>query len=81
MREQKIEIRVQCHKNLYRMFIISYSVCPWPAFAPQSNGCVKAGAYPSEVPFRVGILALPTDIRLGCKGLPGTNTLAYYENQ
>jgi len=24
--------------------------------------------------------ALPTNIRLGWKGLPGTNTLAYYEN-
>ncbi len=22
--------------------------------------------------------ALPANIRLGCKGLPGTNTLAYY---
>jgi hypothetical protein len=25
-------------------------------------------------------LALPANIRLGRKGLPGTNTLAYYEN-
>ncbi len=25
--------------------------------------------------------ALPTNIRLGWKGLPGTNTQAYYENQ
>ncbi len=25
-------------------------------------------------------LALPTNIRLGWRGLPGTNTLAYYEN-
>ncbi len=25
-------------------------------------------------------LALPTNIRLGWKVLPGTNTLAYYEN-
>jgi hypothetical protein len=25
-------------------------------------------------------LALPTNIRPGWKGLPGTNTLAYYEN-
>jgi hypothetical protein len=28
----------------------------------------------------VGFLALPTNTRLGWKGLPGTNTLAYYEN-
>jgi hypothetical protein len=26
------------------------------------------------------LLALPTKTRLGWKGLPGTNTLAYYEN-
>jgi hypothetical protein len=26
------------------------------------------------------LLASPTNIRLGWKGLPGTNTLAYYEN-
>jgi hypothetical protein len=25
-------------------------------------------------------MALPTNIRLGRRGLPGTNTLAYYEN-
>jgi hypothetical protein len=25
--------------------------------------------------------ALPTNIRLGCKGLPGSSTLAYHENQ
>jgi hypothetical protein len=25
-------------------------------------------------------LALPANIRLGWKGFPGTNTLAYYEN-
>ncbi len=36
----------------------------------------KAGAYPSEAPFR--LLASPTNIRLGWKGMPGTNTLAYY---
>jgi hypothetical protein len=33
-----------------------------------------AGAYLSGAP------ALPTNIRQGWKGLPGTNTLAYYEN-
>jgi hypothetical protein len=33
----------------------------------------KAEAYPNS------LLALPTNIRLGREGLPGTNTLAYYE--
>jgi hypothetical protein len=32
-----------------------------------------------EAPLYVRLLALPTNIRLGWKGLPGTNTLAYYE--
>jgi hypothetical protein len=34
----------------------------------------KAGGYPSEA------LASPTNFRLGWKGLPVKNTLAYYEN-
>jgi hypothetical protein len=37
----------------------------------------------SGAPLRVGsrkLLALPTNIRLGCKILPKTNTLAFYKN-
>jgi hypothetical protein len=41
---------------------------------------VKAVVYPSEAPFRCYTLALPTKIRLGWKGLPVKNTLAYHEN-
>ncbi len=44
----------------------------------------KAGAYPREEHLEGAshgqALALPSIIRLGRKGLPGTNTLAYYEN-
>ncbi len=42
----------------------------------------KAGAYPSEAGFTLkgSLLALPTSIRLGWKGLPETNTLASYEH-
>ncbi len=45
---------------------------------------VRAIAYFSEVPFRCSTfwgkyLASPANIRLSWKGLPGTNTLAYYE--
>jgi hypothetical protein len=40
----------------------------------------KAGAYLSEAPFKYStlgkLLALPTNIRLGWKGLPGTIALA-----
>jgi len=56
-------------RNL-RIFVISYSVCPWQA---QLNLMFagEAGAY---------FQALPANIRLGWKGLPGTNTLAFYEH-
>jgi hypothetical protein len=33
----------------------------------------------SDAPLSVRLLALSTNIRLGWKGLPGTNVLAYYE--
>jgi hypothetical protein len=37
----------------------------------------KARAYPSEPPLLGRLLALPTKIRLGQKGLPGTKALVY----
>ncbi len=44
----------------------------------------KAEACPSEAPFRCSTLgfalALPANIRLGWKGLPRANTLAYCGN-
>ncbi len=45
----------------------------------------KASAYLSGTPFRYPtlggrLLVLPTNIRIGWKGLPRTNTLAYYEH-
>jgi hypothetical protein len=39
----------------------------------------KAGAKLSEAsPLQGTLLVVATNIRLGCKGLRGTNTLAYY---
>jgi hypothetical protein len=44
----------------------------------------KAGTYPTIKHLKgalVGkVLALPTNIRLGCRALPGTSTLAFYKN-
>ncbi len=34
----------------------------------------------SDAPLQARLLALPTNIRLDWKGLPGPNTLADYEN-
>jgi hypothetical protein len=43
----------------------------------------KSGAYPSEelegAKLYGRLLELPAKIRLGWKGLPGKNALAYYE--
>jgi hypothetical protein len=41
----------------------------------------KAGAYPRVEHLKglPALSALPANIRLGWKGLPGTNALAYYE--
>jgi len=45
---------------------------------------VRPGAYPRVEHLKgssIGLApALPTNLRLGWKFLPGTNTLAYYEN-
>jgi len=41
----------------------------------------KVGAYPSEVPFRYSTLKHTPGIRLDYKGLPGTNSLVYFEHQ
>jgi len=44
----------------------------------------KAGAYPRVEHLKSASFsqapALPPNMRLGYKGLPGTNTLTYYEN-
>jgi hypothetical protein len=47
----------------------------------------KARACPSKIPFSFfilavapGLLALPTNIPLGWKNMPLTNTVAYYKN-
>jgi hypothetical protein len=59
-------------------------IVPGNHLQPSLMFASKAGAYPS-VPTSYNLLigqapALPTNIRLGCKSLPGTNTLAYCKN-
>ncbi len=53
------------HRSLYyktfygrnlRIFVISYKVCPFPAFQPSLVFAGKAGAYLSEAPFRCSTL-------------------------
>jgi hypothetical protein len=52
---------------------------PGKPFQPSLMFVGVAWAYLSEAPFRCStLLASPTNVRLGWKGLSGTNTLAYY---
>ncbi len=53
---------------------------PGKPFQPSLMFAVKARAYPSEASFRCSTLDLLANDKLDWKGLPGTNTLAYYEN-
>jgi hypothetical protein len=48
-------------------------------FQPSVTFLTQAGSYPRGAP-ESRLLALHTDIRLSWKGLPGTNTLAYYDH-
>jgi hypothetical protein len=49
---------------------------PVKPFQPSIIFAGKAGAYPSEVPFR--LLASPTNIILHWKSLPETKTLVFF---
>jgi hypothetical protein len=51
---------------------------PCLKFATKSTVYLSAAV--ENAPLRGRLLTLDTYIRLGWKGLPGTNTLAYYEN-
>jgi len=52
---------------------------PGKPFQPCLKFVGRARSLPKSTSHRWA-LALPTSIRLDWKGLPGTNTLAYYEN-
>jgi hypothetical protein len=57
---------------------------PGRPFQPSIMFAGKAGAYASGATFRCpllgGLLGLPKNNKLGWKGLPETNTLAFYEH-
>ncbi len=61
------------------MFVISYRVCPWQASPASLMFVGKTGGY-LIAPLKGRLLALSTNNLLGWKGLPRTNTLAYYES-
>ncbi len=70
-------------RNL-RMFVIRQTVCLCIPVQPSLMFQSKAGAYSRIVHQRCTSLgqslALLTNIRLGWKGLPGTNSRAYYKH-
>jgi hypothetical protein len=55
---------------------------PGKPFQPSLMFAAKAGANPRLENLKIAshrqVLAITANIRLGWKGLPGTNTLAYY---
>jgi hypothetical protein len=53
---------------------------PRKALQPSLMFAGKALAYLSETPFRCSTLGLASGLTKGWKGLPGANTLAYYEH-
>ncbi len=81
-RLSKKDIRGQCYKTFHgrnlRIFEKSLSVCPWQVFPAYSIACGQGQENTLEWSLRK-VPALQTNIRLGWKGLPGTNALAYYE--
>ncbi len=88
-----IDYRAQCYKTFYgnylRIVVLNQSVCSWQAFSVQSNG-LQLRLQPTRVKHLLGPPhqrtgggrrgALPANIRLSWKGLPGTNNLAYNGN-
>ncbi len=67
------------------MFVISYSVFhgkhlqPGLMFESKDRSTPKGSTF-QVLPLRLSSLALPTNIEPVWKGLPGTNTLAYYKH-
>ncbi len=61
----------------------SYKLEPLSQPSLMFAGTATAGAYSlkhfSGAPLKGRLLALPSNIRLSWKGLPGKNALAYYE--
>jgi len=53
----------------------SQAQCWWERLEPTQVEHLK------DAPLSGKLLALPTDIRLSWKGLPGINSLAYYERK
>ncbi len=78
-----LDCSVQC-KKLVIIYKCSYKArvfVPGKPFQPSFTIVSKAGAYQSETAFRCslqGRLLAPINIRLGWKGLPGTNIQAYF---
>ncbi len=67
------------------IFVIDWRVCPLQAFPAYSNVC-GLGQEPKQEKGTLKVLhirwlcPLTVSIRLGWKGLPRKNTLAYYKN-
>ncbi len=68
-------------KNLLRLKVtnVCNKIDPGKLFQFSLMFESKAGAYSIDAPFRCPIVGVSPDLTRRWKGLPGTNTLAYYE--
>jgi hypothetical protein len=66
----------QCYITLHGRALRLFIRIPGKPFLPSLMFVGKARAYPSDANKAP---ALPANIRLGWKGLPGKNALAYYQ--
>ncbi len=75
-----IDIDIKTFYGRYlRIFVISQNVVTGKPLQPSLMLAGKASELLKGASLRQA-LALPANITLGWRGLPGTNTLAYYEN-
>jgi hypothetical protein len=61
--------------KLFFSLINEVDVCPL-AIVNDNHKCLM---HLSRAPLKGRLLAIPTNIRLGLRGLPGINTFVYYE--
>ncbi len=84
VKARRLQLWAKCCKTFYarnlRIFGNKLVFVFDKTFQPCLIFVGKAGAYLSSAPVKGTLLSLPNIIRLGWKGLSGTNTLAYYKH-
>jgi hypothetical protein len=83
-----LHTRARCYKTFYGRNLRTFKInwCSFLASLSSLVQCLLVKQEPTQLKHLLGallqgrLLALPSNNRLGWKGLPVTNTLAFYEN-